>query len=160
MRQVGTVVHRWLLVIAADGLRGWNARRIAALRREFERDLARRGAPAPREAAALVAAALRNTLADPRGRWLLGPHREAWSEYRISTPHARYAIDRVFRDADGTLWVVDFKTGRHEGADLEGFLEREMQRYAAQLDAYARALGGARRGLYFPLYAAWREYPD
>ncbi|MCX7962024.1 MAG: UvrD-helicase domain-containing protein [Burkholderiales bacterium] len=160
MRQVGTVVHRWLLVIAADGLRGWNARRVAALRREFERDLARRGAQAPRAAAALVAAALRNTLADPRGRWLLGPHREALSEYRISTPCGRYAIDRVFRDADGTLWVVDFKTGRHEGADLEGFLEREMQRYAAQLDAYARALGGARRGLYFPLHAAWREYPD
>jgi ATP-dependent exoDNAse (exonuclease V) beta subunit len=160
MRHVGTVVHRWLHRIAEDGLRGWSVRRIAGLRGAIERDLARRGVAAPGEAAALVVAALRNTLADPRGRWLLGPHPQAWSEYLVSTPSGRYAIDRVFRDAGGTLWVVDYKTGRHEGADLERFLEREMQRYAAQLAAYAQALGGARRGLYFPLHAAWREYPD
>jgi ATP-dependent helicase/nuclease subunit A len=160
MRHVGTVVHRWLLRIAEDGLRGWSARRVAGLRGAIERDLARRGVAAAGRAAELVLAALRSTLADPRGRWLLGPHPDARSEYRISTPSGRYAIDRVFRDADGTLWVVDYKTGRHEGAGLEGFLEREMQRYAAQLAAYAQALGGARRGLYFPLHAAWRAYPD
>jgi len=159
MRQVGIVVHRWLVRIAADGLRGWSARRVAHLRAHFARDLARRGVEAPLQAAQIVAAALRKTLADPRGRWVLGPHAEAKSEYAVSTPEGRFVIDRVFRDEQGTLWVVDFKTGRHEGADLEAFLDREMERYAAQLETYARAIGAGRRGLYFPLHAAWREYP-
>ena len=67
-------------------------------------------------------------------------------------------IDRLILDAKGIRWVVDFKTGRHEGADIEGFLDREQKRYAAQLDAYAAALGGASRGLYFPLHAGSREW--
>jgi ATP-dependent helicase/nuclease subunit A len=54
--------------------------------------------------------------------------------------------------------VVDYKTSGHEGADIEGFLDREQKRYAAQLDAYAVALGGAKRGLYFPLHAGWRDW--
>ena len=40
---------------------------------------------------------------------------------------------------------------------IEGFLDREQKGYAPSLDAYAAALGGASRGLYFPLHAAWRE---
>ena len=54
--------------------------------------------------------------------------------------------------------MVDFKTSRHEAADIEGFLDREQKRYAAQLDAYAVPLGGASRGLYSPLHAGWREW--
>ena len=69
-----------------------------------------------------------------------------------------YVIDRLIRDANGTRWVVDYKTGRQEEADIEGFLDREQKRYAAQLDAYAAALGGASRGLYFPLHAGWRKW--
>jgi ATP-dependent helicase/nuclease subunit A len=100
-------------------------------------------------------------LSDERGRWILGPHAEARSEYRmrVRTPEGRqsYVMDRVFRDSDGRLWVVDFKTSRHEGAAVEAFLDRERERYAAQLDAYAAALGGASRGLYFPLHSGWRS---
>ena len=69
-----------------------------------------------------------------------------------------YVIDRLILDATGTRWVVDYKTSRHEGADVEGFLNQEQQRYAAQLDAYAEALGGASRGLYFPLHKGWRGW--
>jgi ATP-dependent exoDNAse (exonuclease V) beta subunit len=76
----------------------------------------------------------------------------------VYTPEGRrtYVLDRVFRDADGPRWVVDFKTSRHEGSAVEAFLDRELQRYAVQLDTYAAALGGARRGLYFPLHSGWR----
>jgi ATP-dependent helicase/nuclease subunit A len=162
-RHVGTVVHRWLQRIAEDGLRGWDAKRIASSRKLFARELQRRGvAPADLERSAeSVAAALNNTLSDERGRWILGPHAEARSEHRmrVSTPEGRrtYVMDRVFRDSDGRLWVVDFKTSRHEGAAVEAFLDRERERYTAQLDAYAAALGGASRGLYFPLHSGWRS---
>jgi ATP-dependent exoDNAse (exonuclease V) beta subunit len=161
-RHVGTVVHRWLQRIAEDELRGWDASRISSLKKSFVRDLQRRGvAPAELERSAeSVALALRNTLSDERGRWILGPHGLARSEYRmrVHAPEGRrsYVMDRVFRDRDGGLWVVDFKTSRHEGAEVEAFLDRERSRYAAQLDAYAAALGGASRGLYFPLHSGWR----
>ena len=161
-RHVGTVVHRWLQRMAEDELRGWDAKRIASLRKLFARELERRGvAPAELERSSeAVANALRNTLSDARGRWILGAHAEARSEYRmrVRTPDGRrtYIIDRVFRDSDGRLWVVDFKTSRHEGAAVDAFLDRERERYAGQLAAYAAALGGASRGLYFPLHSGWR----
>jgi hypothetical protein len=64
----------------------------------------------------------------------------------------------VLRDANGERWIVDYKTSSHEGADPEGFLDRERERYAAQLARYARAAGGGHRlGLYFPLLRGWRE---
>jgi ATP-dependent exoDNAse (exonuclease V) beta subunit len=69
-----------------------------------------------------------------------------------------YVMDRVFRDPDGALWIVDYKTSRHEGADVDAFLDRERERYAPQLDAYASAVGGAKRGLYFPLLSGWRTW--
>jgi ATP-dependent exoDNAse (exonuclease V) beta subunit len=155
-------VHRWLQRIAEDELGGWDAARISSLEKSFRRDLQRRGvAPAElQRSVESVALALKNALSDERGRWILGPHTLARSEYRmrVRVPEGprTYVMDRVFRDRDGRLWVVDFKTSRHEGAAVEGFLDRERERYAAQLDAYAAALGGASRGLYFPLHAGWR----
>ena len=68
-----------------------------------------------------------------------------------------YVMDRVFRDLDGTLWIVDYKTSRHEGAELETFLDRERERYASQLESYVAAVKEARAGLYFPLLRGWRE---
>ncbi|MFL6571782.1 MAG: UvrD-helicase domain-containing protein [Burkholderiales bacterium] len=161
-RHVGTVVHRWLQRIAEDELRGWDAARVSSLKKSFARDLQRRGVPAAQleRSAESVALALRNTLSDERGCWILGPHVLARSEYRmrVHTPQGRrtYVMDRVLRDRDARLWVVDFKTSRHEGAAVEAFLDQERIRYAAQLEAYAAALGGASRGLYFPLHAGWR----
>jgi ATP-dependent exoDNAse (exonuclease V) beta subunit len=161
-RHVGSVVHRWLQRIAEDELRGWNSARVSSLKKTFARDLRRRGVnpDALERSTETVAMALENTLADERGRWILGPRELARSEYRIRVraPEGRrtYVMDRVFRDGDGRLWVVDFKTSRHEGAAVEAFLDQERTRYAAQLDAYAAALGGASRGLYFPLHTGWR----
>ncbi|MGH8705990.1 MAG: UvrD-helicase domain-containing protein [Burkholderiales bacterium] len=157
-RHVGTVVHRWLQRIAGDEVKGWDAKRVESLRAAFERDLYRRGVQNPGPAAELVVTAVRNSIADERGRWILGPHPEAKSEYRLRTAARGFIIDRLLRDKEGRRWVVDFKTSRHEGANVEGFLDEERKRYAAQLDAYAAALGGASRGLYFPLHAGWRAW--
>jgi ATP-dependent exoDNAse (exonuclease V) beta subunit len=71
-------------------------------------------------------------------------------------------IDRTFVDAQGTRWIVDFKTSPHEGGNREAFLDEEAKRYTAQLQRYAhlaRSLGPepVRAGLYFPLLSAWRE---
>ncbi|TMG72476.1 MAG: DNA helicase UvrD, partial [Betaproteobacteria bacterium] len=167
-RHVGTVVHRWLQRIADDELRTWDATRIDALASRFAKELERRGIPPPylKASTEQVGVALKNAISDERGRWVLGPHPEARSEHRIRVTGAAgantYIVDRVFRTAEDVRWIVDYKTSRHEGADVEGFLEREKQRYRAQLERYARALAASEEamlGLYFPLLAGWRQWP-
>src|SRR5581483_5738015 len=139
------------------------AARIERLRAEFAKELERRGVPKSdlERSADAVARALGNALGDERGRWVLGPQAEARSEYRLRAlagGRARsYVMDRVFRDRDGTLWIVDYKTSRHEGADLEAFLDRERTRYAAQLAGYAALFRDSKQALYFPLLRGWRE---
>src|SRR3989475_9393518 len=165
-RHVGTIVHRWLQRIADDELRSWDATRIDALASRFAKELERRGIP-PRDlkaSAEQVSVALKNAISDERGRWVLGPHPETRSEHSIRVTGAAgantYIVDRIFRTAEDVRWIVDYKTSSHEGTDVEGFLEREKQRYRAQLESYARALGPveAMLGLYFPLLSGWRQW--
>ncbi|HJS78118.1 MAG TPA: 3'-5' exonuclease, partial [Burkholderiales bacterium] len=160
VRHAGTVVHAWLQRIAEDELRGWDAKRVDGLRSGFASDLQRRGVPSAEldRALALVVSALKNALADERGRWLLGPHPVVRSEYRLRNRARSFRIDRYFEDADGRKWVVDYKTSEHEGAGVEVFLDLQQERYAPQLDGYAEAVGATRRGLYFPLHKGWREW--
>jgi ATP-dependent exoDNAse (exonuclease V) beta subunit len=139
---------------------------VRSLAPAFRRELERQGVP-PAElarSAEQVAEVLSAALADPRGRWVLGPHAEARTEHRLRVREERrfrsLVMDRVFRDADGTLWIVDYKTGSHEGGDPEKFLDRERLRYAAQLRRYGASLPGSRQGLYFPLLRGWREAGD
>jgi ATP-dependent exoDNAse (exonuclease V) beta subunit len=165
-RHVGSVVHRWLQRIAEDGRRGWDKPRIEGMRARLREELAMRGIPDLEldAAAARAADALANALEDERGRWLLGPQNEARNEYRITAvidgERRNLVIDRTFLDAQGRRHIVDYKTSSHEGADLEGFLDQERERYRAQLERYARAFSGgpARLGLYFPLHSGWRDW--
>jgi ATP-dependent exoDNAse (exonuclease V) beta subunit len=168
-RHVGTVVHRWLQRIADDGLAGWDAKRVRALRQVFENELVASGSPADtvKQAAARVAAILERTLADERGRRLLGHHAAAQSELRLTGVGqdgiVNIVVDRTFIDEGGTRWIVDYKTGTHEGADMDAFLDREQERYRGQLEQYAALMRGVddrpiRLGLYFPLLNGWREW--
>jgi ATP-dependent exoDNAse (exonuclease V) beta subunit len=167
-RHVGTIVHRWLLRIADDELRGWDAERVDALKKRFAKELERRGVP-HRElnvSVELVTTALKNAISDERGRWVLGPHPEARSEHRVRATSAAgantYIVDRIFRTAEGVRWIVDYKTSSHEGADTEGFLDQQRERYRAQLERYAHALaaGEVTLALYFPVLSGWREWPS
>src|SRR2546426_7953434 len=161
-RHVGTVVHRWLVVVAEDELKGWTAARIESLRRDFLRQLERRGVPASdlRQATSRALEALTNSVTDERGRWILGPHPESRNEYRIRSRSPSgvrmYVIDRMFKD-DGAPWIVDYKTSGHTGGDVNSFLDRELERYSAQLQQYGRALPDSRFGLYFPVLRGWRQ---
>ena len=57
---------------------------------------------------------------------------------------------------------MDYKTSTHEGGNLEGFLDAELDRYRAQLTRYAtlyESYSGERPrcALYFPLLREFRE---
>ena len=168
-RRVGTVVHEALERFGRTGLP--RADELPGMRARLESRLQALGieSAAAREGAEFALKALNATLADSRGRWLFDPrHVEAQSELALSGVRGDHiinaVIDRTFVDADGTRWVVDFKTSPHEGGDRENFLNEEAKRYFAQLSRYAhlaRQLGPqpVRAGLYYPLLAAWREVP-
>jgi hypothetical protein len=122
-----------------------------------------------RDGAERALRAIAATLSDQRGRWLFdAAHTEASSELALSglrgADIVNVIIDRTFVDAEGTRWVVDFKTSPHEGGDRENFLDEEVKRYRGQLQRYAhfaRGLGPqpVRAGLYYPLLGEWREVP-
>ena len=86
-----------------------------------------------------VLAAIDGILTDAKGRWLLSGEGEA--ELQLSGLHLgkvdSVILDRVKVDADGTHWIVDYKTGSHEGGDLALFLQAETERYRSQLARYA-----------------------
>jgi hypothetical protein len=165
-RHIGSVVHRWLQRIAEDEMQGWDRTRLEKMRKTFRDELGMRGIPETEiEVAAMrVGYALGNSLEDPRGRWLLGPQKEARNEFRITAlidgERRNLVIDRTFVDHEGERRIVDYKTSGHEGADVEAFLDQERERYRRQLERYALALGAehAGLGLYFPLLSGWREW--
>ncbi len=173
-RAFGNVVHRYLQVIAAHleagtgsddlltELQGWKSRLTASLRGE--------GLPpavATREAVRAIRA-LSLALGDPVGRWILSPHVSAASERALTMalPDARsLRVDRMFVAGDTPLssgescrWIVDFKTSEQGSRTDAAFEAAEMEKYRAQLEAYAavrQALpdGGLpiRLGLFYPL---------
>ena len=172
-RRIGSVVHRWLQRIAEDEVKNWSMARIQLLRDTFKYQLVACGMDYndgdADVAVGRVVTALTHAVSDTRGQWLLGPQQNVRNELRMTAiidgKHVNLIIDRTFCDAEGQRWVVDYKTSSHEGTDLDGFLDREQERYRFQLDRYAvvmRLLDGrpVRRGLYFPLLQGWREWGD
>lgn len=172
-RHTGTLVHRWLERIAIDGVDSWNDDALVRVSRSFPAALTNLGVlpEALDEACERVHAALHNALNDDIGRWLLAPHRADEAEFALtSTVHAAssgdatgFVVDRTFIDQDDVRWIVDYKTGSHEGGDIDSFLENEQARYQAQLEGYARLLGAiesrpTKLALYFPLLKALRAW--
>lgn len=160
-RRVGIVVHQMLQRMQAPDRLDFSEEILrTALRRE--------GLDGEKlnEAVSRAVSALRNTIDDDRGRWILSRHENDEREFELSTVAdgrvRRYIVDRTFVDG-GKRWIVDYKTGAHTGGDLEGFLDNEQDRYRAQLEGYASLIRSmdsrpVTLGLYFPLLQGWREW--
>ena len=166
---VGTVVHRYLQAMASEGIARWNTGRIGELRQNSLESL--RALDVPKEeletACDWVEQALTSVLADPRGQWVLAGHREQNSEYALTGVYRgniiNIVVDRTFVDEEGTRWIVDYKTSRHESGDTDEFLDLQQERYREQLERYAAVVSALddrpiRLGLYFPLLRGWREW--
>ncbi|MFO1414160.1 MAG: UvrD-helicase domain-containing protein [Burkholderiales bacterium] len=168
---VGTVTHRLLAQVAADGVAAWTPTRVAREGPRIALELAREGVDAaerPR-AAQRVADAVTRLLADPRGAWLFhAAHEDARSEWALAAvvdgTLAHVTLDRTFV-AEGVRWIVDFKTGQHEGGSPATFLDQEEARYRGRLERYARIVQALdprpiRLALCHPLVeGGWREWP-
>ncbi|NND91325.1 MAG: UvrD-helicase domain-containing protein [Granulosicoccus sp.] len=174
-RDIGTVVHQQLQMLAAspDTLQDVDLDAMSII---ASRQLQNLGVHKERlaDATQRVILALRNTLADERGRWVLAGHDAARSEWALSVAGnpvsadpagdvQQVVIDRTFVDEQGVRWIVDFKTGEHRGGQVDAFLDSEQLRYTDQLNRYADIIRHMderpiRLGLYFPLLQGWREW--
>lgn len=158
-RHAGSVVHRCLQRLTEGRLtaEGVADPMLLSLTGRWAAEL---GVPADGVArvAARAKEALELILRDEAGRWLVfGPgHAElpltGLCEGRVES----VVIDRVRIDDDGVHWIVDYKTGTHEGGDLDRFLAQEAERYRPQLSRYAALYRNfvdvpVRAALYFPL---------
>jgi ATP-dependent exoDNAse (exonuclease V) beta subunit len=167
LRRVGTVTHAFLRQIGREGLQYWTSehidRRLAAIRAAL---ISEGVSPAELSTAvAKVAGALRGTLEDEKGSWILSAHAEARSEFEISGvvdgEVRRLKIDRTF--VDGSVrWIVDFKVTDIGGGAKNEFLQKQVEKYRPDLTRYARVMQQldprpVRLGLYFPLLREFRE---
>ena len=172
VREVGTVTHRYLERIAADGPAAWNGKRVSGERLRIAAMLAEGGLPPSRGRAATdqVIAALSTTLGDDKGRWILSnEHGQARSEFAVAgVVNGRSVtrrIDRCFVDEQGVRWIVDFKISPHDEKDVESYLDAQTARYRTQLEEYARLLARLypeereqRVGLYYALQGELRDW--
>ncbi|CAI2718454.1 UvrD-helicase domain-containing protein [Nitrospina watsonii] len=164
-RFLGNVLHRCFKDIADQGLNTWDEKNPESMKPAFKAALLNEGLPFDRAGAVAEKGvrALQNILDDEQvGRWILDAHEDAASEFALTFAKkdifSNRIIDRTFVDAEGTRWIIDYKTGEHQGSSLESFFEAEEKRYAPQLQAYAeilRAKGETRPiklALYYPLH--------
>jgi len=168
-RDIGTVVHDQLQLLS-DQSDNTRKQSITDMPRAVKLQLQNLCVPQELQDAAVqkVIRAVESTLADDRGQWILSDdHIDARSEWAITAPVdgvvKRIVIDRTFVDKDGVRWIIDYKTGDHEGGDRDAFLDREQDRYAEQLQRYADIIGRmeqrpVKAALYFPLLKGWREF--
>jgi ATP-dependent exoDNAse (exonuclease V) beta subunit len=167
-RAVGTVVHAWLQRLAEAPV--GRLTELSSFDAAARHMLLREGVPRAQlePAAQRVRKAVESALSDERGQWILSTrHADARCEVPLTALIAgqlrRLVIDRTFVEQDGTRWIIDYKTGTHEGGDVAGFLDEEQERYRAQLAAYAHAFRAleerpVRTALYYPLVpGGWRE---
>ena len=165
-REAGVLVHRWLeRFVAASSVPD-----LADI--DANREITRRWGQAAgldgddlERVCDRVHESLAAVLSDARGRWILDGQGDAelpltglWRGQVLSI-----VIDRVRIDDNGVHWIIDYKTSSHEGGDLDGFLQQEVERYTDQLDRYRSlyqaysGVSGVRTALYFPLMQMFRE---
>jgi ATP-dependent exoDNAse (exonuclease V) beta subunit len=159
--RVGVVAHGFLQRIAIEGPSAWDAARLASATPAIASALSRAGVVRSEleQGIARVVQALRNTLSDPQGLWLLSPHEESRCEFAVSAAIAgrleHVRVDRTFIE-DGTRWLIDYKITEQLGGDRSRFLQMQVDKYRPDMDRYVRVLRAfdprpIRCALYLPL---------
>lgn len=164
---IGNVLHAMLQQVAEDGVENWNTKGTTETMRRM---LMAEGLSGELLTSSLKRCmdGLSKTINSKLGKWILsGEHKEACSEWALTSIQQDEVfyriIDRTFIDEEGVRWIIDYKTGSHEGSNLNAFLDSEEERYSDQLEGYRELLEKIepdrtiRIALYFPILDGWRE---
>jgi ATP-dependent exoDNAse (exonuclease V) beta subunit len=163
-RVAGTLAHRFMQ-LATDGIITLEKSMLPDLRPITRRWLSELGTDVASHdlIAERVERILTCIVDDQRGRWLLDGdgHAELALSGIVDGRVQSVVIDRVRID-EGIHWIIDYKTGGHEGGRADEFLQAEVDRYKGQLRKYATIYRNyqdaeIRCALYFPLLKAFVE---
>ncbi|RLA24198.1 MAG: DNA helicase UvrD, partial [Gammaproteobacteria bacterium] len=169
-RHVGVVTHAFLERIGNEGVESWSNQKVIASRLWVKSQLIRSGVviSALDQAMEKVEVLINKMLADEKGRWILSfTHQESSCEKALTGlwngQLKTIVIDRTFVDKVGVRWIIDYKTGGHEGSDKTQFLLNELNRYRPQLACYGAMMaklfpGPIRLALYYPELSEWLEF--
>jgi ATP-dependent helicase/nuclease subunit A len=105
----------------------------------------------------IIQTCIKNIQKDKKAKWILKSHREAKSEYAltsiINNEIINIVIDRTFVDENNCRWIVDYKITE----------EISLDNHRAQLEKYATIFKKVENrpiklGLYFPRTCDWIEW--
>jgi ATP-dependent exoDNAse (exonuclease V) beta subunit len=143
---IGTLTHRYLELIAKQGLEAWPASRLEPLKLAMQRWFTGRSysVSAANQGADAVLALLKTALQSPQGQWILKSRESASNELQIeslgddNTQVRKKIIDRTFIE-DDVRWIVDYKTKTiaSETSPDEASLRQVAESYRQQLESYA-----------------------
>lgn len=168
-RLIGIVTHRILQQLSLSGTMAW-CDTPELIRTNYIKNLLVQAGALPEKLArgtALINQAIKNTLDDKRGKWILYPHQENKSEYKITAvidgEAQHLIIDRTFVDENGNRWIIDYKTTTFTATDLANFHSEEQEKYKVTMQKYAKAFSlmeerPIKMGLYFPAIPSWHEW--
>lgn len=134
---IGTLAHRYMEMIAQQGLQAWPLARIARLIPVMQHWFRQQGHTESVAVAASVQVAqlLNTTLGSEDAQWVLKPRDSAAAELaftsQIGDAFKKHIVDRTFVE-DGVRWVIDYKT-----TTLESDLSIAAEAHREQLQAYA-----------------------
>lgn len=168
-RFLGNVLHACFKTMADQGIEQWRSSTLRRMEPQLKTALLAEGL-SPTEMQSTIQTGMRainNLIEDKTGRWILTTHEDSHSEYPmtgfIKQLYINKIIDRTFIDSEGVRWIIDYKTGEHQGAGLDHYFQEETKRYKSQLDQYEQLfkLQGETRpikkALYYPLHKKLAE---
>lgn len=140
----GILAHRYLEMIARDGLAAWNMPRLPSLLPAMQRWFQQQGhaAEVAGQGASFVAQILATTLQSADGLWVLRTRDDATSELTLAMAEGSdsaevYRIDRTFVEHD-VRWIIDYKSDRVSASVSNAELRALAERYRPQLMRYAQ----------------------
>ena len=141
---IGTLTHRYLELIASQGLAAWPITRLLPLKLAMQRWFTGQGyaMAAANQGADGVLSLLETTLESARGQWVLRYRESARNELQVESladsglQVRKKIIDRTFIE-DGVRWIVDYKTMAFESNADEAIWKVAAEQYRQQLEGYA-----------------------
>jgi ATP-dependent exoDNAse (exonuclease V) beta subunit len=139
---IGTLAHRYMEIIAKQGLAVWPLSRIASLQPAMRHWLRQQGHAEriANEAATQVERLLAVTVSSADGQWVLGMQAGADAELALSKLTGdevkNHIVDRTFVD-DGVRWIIDYKTTELPVDATAEVLQLAAEGHRKQLENYA-----------------------
>ncbi len=139
---IGSLAHRYMEIIAQQGLAAWPVSRVSALLPamcHWLRQQGHAGEPV-NEAVVRVEQLLKATLNSEAGQWVLQAREGAAVELalmRLAGDEARkHIVDRTFIEG-GTRWIIDYKTTELAADATDQAVQSAAEKHREQLDSYA-----------------------